>query len=826
MQARSCRGVAEYSLAILVGMLGASIADAGGVHYALAVLGDLAPGGGAYIDFTTPQLNDLGQVAFQSVTDDSLAQHGIFRAQSDSAIVQIAGTGQPTSNGSFSEIALSDINNAGQVAFYARLTGTVGGSSDDTGIFLGSGGSTTEVVRTGVPLSVSPVPSNEFDHRLVSLPALPVNEGPTLNDAGLVAFTGNINACRLVDGGCTPLNYDAVMYAGGGALGIITRDSNAVPVAGGGASGSSDQFVGPNLEYPQPTTLLSNSGALVFRTTIANPTGEGIIWRNLTQYPAAFIRAVGRDGQTLIPGAPGTMKVNLGDVSAPSRVGVDIDDAGNVAFVAQLNPAAGESPADLAVYRWSPQQAAQPGSHGLTQIARTGQASPDGDGVLGAIRFDNVQLNEQGQVAFTSQIVSSAFGSHDGGVLRGDGQSLALIARRDQLTPDGQWRFGAGDDPGFRSAAINDVGQVAFDAIIHGPDDAVADALYIGDGVEMAEVIRQGSSLAGSTVESFTWRSEDGINALGQVAYRAELADGRDGVFLFNLDDIHWRTAGSGSWSDNSNWTLSTNPGLVDHVSIDPAVDLCVAGPSTDVAVRSLTVGDAGNSSRTTLDLQAGATITATEALQLDADAIVDLEILGSNVGEFARLVTGGTASLDGTLRVTLAGSFVPSAGDEFPILAANDVLSTFDEELLPTVVNGVGIQWLVHYEPTEVRLEVVSALPGDFNLDGAVDAADYVLWRANPGGLFTQNDYDVWRTHLGQTAAGGSAATGPASATTVPEPASLTLLAAAALAVSFVGRNARRQSACKLLITTKNTKSTKTSVIKNPLGVLGALRG
>ncbi len=29
--------------------------------------------------------------------------------------------------------------------------------------------------------------------------------------------------------------------------------------------------------------------------------------------------------------------------------------------------------------------------------------------------------------------------------------------------------------------------------------------------------------------------------------------------------------------------------------------------------------------------------------------------------------------------------------------------------------------------------------LPGDFNHDGAVDAADYVVWRKNPGGIYTQ---------------------------------------------------------------------------------------
>jgi hypothetical protein len=63
--------------------------------------------------------------------------------------------------------------------------------------------------------------------------------------------------------------------------------------------------------------------------------------------------------------------------------------------------------------------------------------------------------------------------------------------------------------------------------------------------------------------------------------------------------------------------------------------------------------------------------------------------------------------------------------------------------------------------------------LDGDFNGDGKVDAADYVVWRKNDG---SQAGYDDWRTNFGRTSGSGS---GLGSAG-VPEPSSLVLLVAA----------------------------------------------
>jgi hypothetical protein len=83
----------------------------------------------------------------------------------------------------------------------------------------------------------------------------------------------------------------------------------------------------------------------------------------------------------------------------------------------------------------------------------------------------------------------------------------------------------------------------------------------------------------------------------------------------------------------------------------------------------------------------------------------------------------------------------------------------------------------------------VAPATSGDFNNDGKVDAADYVIWRNNGG---SPAEYSAWRAQFGTgSGTGASGATGFASASAVPEPASLLLIT---LAVAC-GVSVRRRS-------------------------------
>jgi hypothetical protein len=68
--------------------------------------------------------------------------------------------------------------------------------------------------------------------------------------------------------------------------------------------------------------------------------------------------------------------------------------------------------------------------------------------------------------------------------------------------------------------------------------------------------------------------------------------------------------------------------------------------------------------------------------------------------------------------------------------------------------------------------------LLGDYNDNGAVDAADYVMWRNN--NINGQQGYVDWRANFGRVAASGSSIL----ASAVPEPAGVALLITGGLTI------------------------------------------
>ena len=138
----------------------------------------------------------------------------------------------------------------------------------------------------------------------------------------------------------------------------------------------------------------------------------------------------------------------------------------------------------------------------------------------------------------------------------------------------------------------------------------------------------------------------------------------------------------------------------------------------------------------------------------------------GGNVWEWTE-----TAATSAT-RVRRGGAFDTDA---------TKIISSYRETMSPTFESdNMGFRL--------ATVAVGAGVPGDYNANNVVDAGDYILWRKYSGqsitlpndstpGTVMPIDYDVWRSHFGQTSSGSGS--GSLAQTAVPEPAAMPLLAA-----------------------------------------------
>ena len=120
------------------------------------------------------------------------------------------------------------------------------------------------------------------------------------------------------------------------------------------------------------------------------------------------------------------------------------------------------------------------------------------------------------------------------------------------------------------------------------------------------------------------------------------------------------------------------------------------------------------------------------------------------------------------------------------PIYMVFGTLNSFVDAL-----DAAAVPWV------EARVNTLIGLPGDYNRNGTVDAADSVVWRDTMGstmqlaadgdfnGSVDAGDYGVWRANFGATMAGSGAAAA-ASAAAVPEASAFELMLITLCCVAF----------------------------------------
>lgn len=270
-----------------------------------------------------------------------------------------------------------------------------------------------------------------------------------------------------------------------------------------------------------------------------------------------------------------------------------------------------------------------------------------------------------------------------------------------------------------------------------------------------------------------------------------------------------------------ANALLGSNAGGAGTINVTGANSILEASTQIQVGLGGtgrLTISDGGNVSAllvtvggaSELSVQ-GVSVTGGVTLLNDSRMAVDNATVGPlaqqagadltfnlrGASDFDNLHVLGPASLQGDLFVTLGAGFSPQAGDSFEFLTSTvEINENFGSLNLPAL--STGLEWQLDFSPQALTLTVIGSLPGDYNLDGAVDGADFLIWQrgfgsmtnlvadGNRDGAVDSLDYNIWRSNFGASANASLSTTGDA----VPEPSSVAIVLLSLLGLVYAHRD------------------------------------
>jgi len=488
----------------LVFTLLASAAPGGSAIEILALSGDPAPGGNGQIDFfSAPAINASGDIAVEVSLRDTaggVADNDVLYLLRDGVFNELLREGDPApANGGvfsvFSEPfsrSAPALNNAGDVALFARLRNTPGGTTDDSGLYLARTSGLTELIREGDP-SPAPIADNfgDFTHPLwLSF-----------------AFNDNDHAAFIQD-------FDPDSFDRGTAVfrvsptGVELLASNGAAAPGGGVFASLGSIGELGIIH-----LDENNRALVAGNTDGNLFGNGIL--------------------RLEPGVATQIDSNAQGFQFASNA------AGDVAYIQSF---AGPNPSALMI-----------GDGGAPSLVRAASSNdPDGIGPIESMTVYAISSSRQTLTAASIEASDSVFIDGTGPsrvVIRNgdpmpDANGTSIISSGSAFA----WAFNnAGQSAAlvlaeFTAGGASDTFAILFDD----PSDGLTQIIRTGDtllGRRVTDLLFQGSGpFAGVSRGS----SSTGLNALGEVAFAFQLDDGRYGL-------ARWSHAGGTAQADLDN---------------------------------------------------------------------------------------------------------------------------------------------------------------------------------------------------------------------------------------------------------------------------------
>jgi hypothetical protein len=167
------------------------------------------------------------------------------------------------------------------------------------------------------------------------------------------------------------------------------------------------------------------------------------------------------------------------------------------------------------------------------------------------------------------------------------------------------------------------------------------------------------------------------------------------------------------------------------------------------------------------------------------------VDVYGFVAGEYDVLNVTGGVTLGGSMHMNIPGMYQPAVGHTFDIINAGGAINVVNP-VFTSSLPGFVFELDTTAPASLIRVKTTAVppatLPGDFNNDDIVDAADYVVWRKNAG---TQEEFNTWRANFGNTLGGSGSATDTGEHFDgVPEPATWGLLILGMAAISVFRRS------------------------------------
>jgi hypothetical protein len=324
------------------------------------------------------------------------------------------------------------------------------------------------------------------------------------------------------------------------------------------------------------------------------------------------------------------------------------------------------------------------------------------------------------------------------------------------------------------------------------------------DSLTLASEFIQGAAAVSNTLMGYRKAVEKAIGVLGLVILGCWQASGRgQGIYSNGINDPNPSTANPFNGGD----------------VLDPNLTATGVGRGSGITANAGSNRyNAANWSLTSPDASDYFTWTITPA----AGYRIDFTSLG---GMWQRSSTGPKnyilESSHDNFATPIASDAITGSGSasaySIGLSSLQDVDSAIEFRLLAYGGTGASGTFSINDFEFDGVVEQIGGgtptLAGDYNGNGAVDAADYVTWRASATdgsslanetaslGVTDQADYDAWRANFGAaTASGGTGLSGGAAV--VPEPSALMLLAVALVVLCIrslekpTGRGCRLQTA------------------------------